>query len=301
MQQRNRRRALKQLDSQDVNLGPGLGRGASRGRSFDGVMAAMASQWMSSVLEVAMLRKQRGDYRTAEELLSTAPGLHPQVALRYESPKAGGKAGRLKSAVTKGVPKTQLTTVDVESKTRAEETRLKTDQIVTALDASLGVRLREEDPPEYAVPETRQFRCKKGIWYAWAPRSEPPGVQPDSREPPKDPLFAWRRLRKEDQRSCGRIVHGLSIPTEPEARTGGKGSDLHEDTPIGARLSTPANPEARSGGKEPNLHEETPEGPQESEAYEQIGRDLPPKRKLAYPRSRNGVQKSKPSAADSRR
>ena len=249
-----------------ANLGPGLGRGASRGRSFDGVMAAMASQWMSSVLEVAMRRKQSNDYRTVEDLLSAAPGLHPQVALRYENPKAGGKAGRLKSAISKGVPKTQLTTVDVESKTRAEETRLKTDQVVAALDASLGVRLREEDPPEYAVPETRQFRRKKGIWYAWSPRNEPLGAQPVGREPPKDPLFAWRKLRKEDQRSCGKIVHRLSIPAESKAGTGDS-----------------ARREAGSGDEEPTLHEETPEGRSATEAYEYIGKDMPPRRKTGLP------------------
>ena len=70
------------------------------------------------------------------------------------------------------------------------------------------------------------------------------------------PLQAFERACTEDQRSCSQIIHGLS---------------------------TPAVPEAKTGEREPDLREEIQDGFQESEAYEQIGRDAPPKGKARMP------------------
>ena len=212
-------------DRRLANLAPGLGRGASRGRSFDGVMAAMASQWMGAVLDAARRRKVGNDLRSAEELLASAPGLHPSVALVYTPRKSMSCAGRLTLATVRSLSDTKLASVDVESKTREAETRLRASGtiaaleasfgmgIVAAVDPSLGVRLREEDPPQHAMPETREFRCKRGVWYAWAPRvTEEHAGGSDNPKQSKHPssLFSWKKLSKEGQSSCNVTRHGLS-------------------------------------------------------------------------------------------
>ena len=212
-------------DQRLANLAPGPTRGASRGRSFDGVMAAMASQWMGAVLDAAKRRKVGNDFRSAEELLASAPGLHPSVALVYTPRRSPSYAGRLTLATVRSLSDTKLASVDVESKTRDAESRLRASgtiaaleasfgmEVIAAVDPSLGVRLREENPPQHAMPETREFRCKRGIWYAWAPRSTEGHTEgSDNPKPSKHPssLFSWKKLSKEGQASCNVTRHGLS-------------------------------------------------------------------------------------------
>ena len=92
------------------------------------------------------------------------------------------------------------------------------------------MRLREEDPPSYAVPDTRQFRCRRGIWYAWAPRKSSTSAQrdvenqnenevarPDAR--PKA-LFSWQRLDKSSQDACSKITHEIEGNTRPQLEVG---------------------------------------------------------------------------------
>ena len=159
-------------DKRLANMVPGRQRGASRGRSFDGVMAAMAMQWMGQVLNEASKREGK-DTRTVEQLLESAPGLYPGVSLTYHSPRQGGGiAGKLTSAAAIQPKETHIRKVDVESKTREAEVRLRADGMLAAIEA----RATEPHPsdlpdgarigriPEGMLPRLRELRSKKGIW-----------------------------------------------------------------------------------------------------------------------------------------
>ena len=227
---------VEERDRRLANLAPGLTRGASRGRSFDGVMAAMAAQWMGSVLAVARKRRVAGDYRSCEDLLSSIPGLHAGIPLEYTPPRAPDLAGCLKVSVLRGLTASQRAVIDVGAKTKEAETWLRKAlsrpsgaraETLALLEQSQGVRLREEDPPSYAIPETRQIRCKRGIWYAWMPRTptldapsgaaaaEPAQKLPNEKLPETRSLFSWQRLDKSGQEACCRIIHGMARSVQP--------------------------------------------------------------------------------------
>ena len=227
---------VEERDRRLANLAPGLTRGASRGRSFDGVVAAMAAQWMGSVLAVARKRRVAGDYRSCEDLLSSIPGLHAGIPLEYTPPRAPDRAGCLKVSVLRGLTASQRVAIDVGAKTKEAETWLRTAlsrpsgaraETLALLEQSQGVRLREEDPPSYAIPETRQIRCKRGIWYAWMPRrpvlDAPSGDAaavsvsklPNKQGSEKRSLFSWQRLDKSGQEDCCRIVHRMEGSVRP--------------------------------------------------------------------------------------
>lgn len=221
-------------DRRLANLAPGLTRGASRGRSFDGVMAAMASQWMGPVLAAARERRAAGDHRSCEDILASVPGLHASIPLDYTPPKGQAQAGRLTVSVLRGLTASQRGSIDVVAKTREAETWLRTAltqqsevraKTLASLEPSQGVRLREEDPPSYAVPDTRQFRCRRGIWYAWTPRKSLASVidsagelEDKSAEQKAEgkALFYWQRLDKASQDACCKIIHGIEHEWKPE-------------------------------------------------------------------------------------
>ena len=231
---------VEERDRRLANLAPGLTRGASRGRSFDGVVAAMAAQWMGSVLQVARERRVAGDYRSCEDLLSSIPGLHAGIPLEYTPPRGPDRAGCLKVSVLRGLTTSQRAVIDVGAKTKEAETWLRKAlarpsgaraETLALLEQSQGVRLREEDPPLYAIPETRQIRCKRGIWYAWMPRrpvvDAPSGDAaagsvpklPNEKVPEKRSLFSWQRLGKSGQDACCRIIHGMEGSLPPTLET----------------------------------------------------------------------------------